>query len=33
LIWRAILLNGIVGGATGYLFWQDGLEAAMLGYY
>ena len=33
LIWRAILLNGIVGVATGYLFWQYGLEAAMLAHF
>jgi hypothetical protein len=33
LIGRAILLNGIVGVATGYLFWQYGLEAAMLAHF
>jgi hypothetical protein len=33
LIWRAILLNGVVGIATGYLFWQYGLEAAMLAHF
>jgi hypothetical protein len=33
LIWRAILLNGIVGVACGYLFWQYGLEAAMLAHF
>jgi hypothetical protein len=33
LVWRAILLNGIVGVATGYLFWQYGLEAAMLAHF
>jgi hypothetical protein len=33
LIVRAILLNGIVGVATGYLFWQYGLEAAMLAHF
>lgn len=33
LIGRAILLNGIVGIATGYLFWQYGLEAAMLAHF
>lgn len=33
LIGRAILLNGIVGVAAGYLFWQYGLEAAMLAHF
>jgi len=33
LLWRAIVLNGIVGVATGYLFWQYGLEAAMLAHF
>jgi hypothetical protein len=33
LIWRAILLNGIVGVATGYLYWRYGLEAAMLAHF
>ncbi len=33
LIGRAILLNGIVGVAVGYLFWQYGLEAAMLAHF
>jgi hypothetical protein len=33
LIVRAILLNGIVGVAVGYLFWQYGLEAAMLAHF
>ncbi len=33
LIARAILLNGIVGIAFGYLFWQYGLEAAMLAHF
>ncbi|HLJ80069.1 MAG TPA: CPBP family glutamic-type intramembrane protease [Ktedonobacterales bacterium] len=33
LIGRAILLNGIVGVATGWLFWQYGLEAAMLAHF
>ncbi len=33
LIVRAILLNGVVGIATGYLFWQYGLEAAMLAHF
>lgn len=33
LIGRAILLNGIVGIACGYLFWQYGLEAAMLAHF
>jgi hypothetical protein len=33
LIVRALLLNGIVGVAAGYLFWQYGLEAAMLAHF
>lgn len=33
LIGRAIFLNGIVGVAVGYLFWQYGLEAAMLAHF
>ena len=33
LVVRAILLNGIVGVAFGYLFWQYGLEAAMLAHF
>ena len=33
LIVRAILLNGIVGIAAGYLFWTYGLEAAMLAHF
>ena len=33
LVGRAILLNGIVGVAAGYLFWQYGLEAAMLAHF
>jgi hypothetical protein len=33
LIVRAILLNGIVGVAAGYLYWQYGLEAAMLAHF
>ena len=33
LIVRAILLNGIVGVAFGYLFWQYGLEAAILAHF
>lgn len=33
LVVRAILLNGIVGIAFGYLFWQYGLEAAMLAHF
>lgn len=33
LIVRAIVLNGIVGVAVGYLFWQYGLEAAMLAHF
>lgn len=33
LIGRAIVLNGIVGVATGYLYWRYGLEAAMLAHF
>jgi len=33
LIGRAILLNGIIGVAIGYLYWQYGLEAAMLAHF
>lgn len=33
LIVRAVLLNGVVGVATGYLFWRYGLEAAMLAHF
>jgi Type II CAAX prenyl endopeptidase Rce1-like len=33
LIVRAIVLNGIVGVAAGYLYWQYGLEAAMLAHF
>ncbi|HEY7781062.1 MAG TPA: CPBP family glutamic-type intramembrane protease [Ktedonobacterales bacterium] len=33
LIVRAILLNGLIGLAAGYLFWAYGLEAAMLAHF
>ncbi len=33
LIVRAILLNGVVGVATGYLYWRYGLEAAVLAHF
>jgi len=33
LICRAILLNGIIGVAAGYLYWRYGLEAAMLAHF
>jgi CAAX prenyl protease-like protein len=33
LIARAILLNGILGVAAGYLFWRYGIEAAMLAHF
>jgi CAAX prenyl protease-like protein len=33
LVVRAILLNGVAGVATGYLFWRYGLEAAMLAHF
>jgi Type II CAAX prenyl endopeptidase Rce1-like len=33
LVVRAIVLNGIVGVAAGYLYWTYGLEAAMLAHF
>jgi|SRR5579871_652676 MFS family permease len=33
LVLRAIILNGLVGVAAGYLFWRYGLEAAMLAHF
>jgi hypothetical protein len=33
LVVRAIVLNGIVGVAAGYLYWRYGLEAAMLAHF
>jgi membrane protease YdiL (CAAX protease family) len=33
LILRAVVLNGIAGIAFGWLFWQYGLEAAMIGHF
>lgn len=33
LVVRAIVLNGIIGVAAGYLFWAYGLEAAMLAHF
>lgn len=33
LVVRAIVLNGIVGVGTGYLYWSYGLEAAMLAHF
>lgn len=33
LVGRAIVLNSIVGVATGYLFWRYGLEAAVLAHF
>lgn len=33
LVGRALLLNGVVGVATGYLYWRYGLEAAMLAHF
>ncbi len=33
LVVRAIVLNGIIGVAAGYLYWQYGLEAAMLAHF
>jgi hypothetical protein len=32
IVVRALVLNGIAGAAFGYLFWKNGLEAAMLGH-
>jgi hypothetical protein len=33
LVVRAILLNGVIGVAAGYLYWRYGLEAAMLAHF
>ena len=33
LIMRAIMLNGVAGIAFGWLFWQYGLEAAMVAHF
>jgi hypothetical protein len=33
LVIRAITLNGIAGIAFGWLYWQYGLEAAMLSHF
>jgi membrane protease YdiL (CAAX protease family) len=33
LVVRALLLNGLLGVAAGYLFWRYGLEAAMLAHF
>ncbi|MEJ2600433.1 MAG: CPBP family glutamic-type intramembrane protease [Anaerolineales bacterium] len=33
IVIRALVLNGIVGIATGWLYWQYGLEAAMLSHF
>lgn len=33
IVMRAVVLNGIVGIATGWLYWQYGLEAAMLSHF
>ena len=32
LVVRALVLNGVAGVAFGYLYWRQGLEAAMLGH-
>jgi membrane protease YdiL (CAAX protease family) len=32
LVVRALVLNGIAGITFGYLYWKQGLEAAMLGH-
>lgn len=32
LVTRAVVLNGLVGVACGYLFWRRGLEAAMFAH-
>jgi hypothetical protein len=33
LVVRAMLLNGLVGVAAGYLFWRYGLEAAIVAHF
>ncbi len=33
LILRAVILNGVAGIAFGWLFWQYGLETAMVGHF
>ena len=33
IILRAVVLNGVVGIATGWLFWQYGLAAAMVSHF
>ncbi len=33
LVTRAVVLNGIAGVAFGWLFWQYGLETAMVGHF
>jgi hypothetical protein len=33
LVIRAIMLNGVAGIAFGWLFWQHGLEAAMIAHF
>ena len=32
IVVRALVLNGVAGVAFGYLYWRNGLEAAMLGH-
>jgi membrane protease YdiL (CAAX protease family) len=32
IVVRALVLNGVAGVAFGYLYWRQGLEAAMLGH-
>ena len=32
IVVRALVLNGVAGIAFGYLYWKDGLEAAMIGH-
>jgi len=33
VIARAVILNGIPGVAFGWLYWQRGLEAAMVAHF
>lgn len=33
LVVRALILNGLVGVATGYLYWSYGLESAILAHF
>ncbi|MBN1954267.1 MAG: CPBP family intramembrane metalloprotease [Anaerolineae bacterium] len=33
IVLRAVVLNGVVGLACGYLYWQHGLESAMVAHF